>query len=294
MTTLRTRAYAKINLGLEVLGKRPDGYHEIASLVHTISLHDVVECTPADRLTVVTVPPIVGGEQNLAGRAARALASHAGREPAVRLTVRKSVPLAAGLGGGSSDAAATLRLLQRLWGLRPAGLLSVAASLGSDVPLFMRGGSVFITGRGERLGRSPLHRHFWVALACPRFDVGQKTHALYSALTVEDWSDGRTLSQKSLDALFAGQSPLVGARFLNVFDRAANDVYPGYAELRRDLEERAEAPLSLTGAGPSLYALFDSQSAAAAAAHRMGQSGVPTYVAHSVRGRPKIENIMAE
>ena len=85
MTTLRTRAYAKLNLGLEVLGKRPDGYHEIRTLVHTISLHDVVQCAPADRLSVVTEPPVVGEDENLAGRAARALARHADREPNVRL-----------------------------------------------------------------------------------------------------------------------------------------------------------------------------------------------------------------
>lgn len=293
MTTLRTRAYAKINLGLGVLGKRPDGYHEIVSLVHTISLYDVVECSKADRLTVVTEPPLVGEEENLAGRAAHALARHAGRQPSVRLTIRKSVPLAAGLGGGSSDAAATLRLLKRLWGLGQAGLMAVAASVGSDVPLFMRGGAALISRRGERVDPIPLGRTFWVALACPRFDVDEKTRALYAALTPEDWSDGSASARGAFDLNWAVGRPFEGARFPNAFDRPANRVYPGYADLRRQLEARAATPLSLTGAGPSLYALFDGQSAAAAAARRMAELDVPTYVARSVTTRPKIEQIPA-
>lgn len=294
MTTLRTRAYAKLNLGLEVLGKRPDGYHEIRTLVHTISLYDVVVCTPADRLTVVTEPPVIEEDENLARRAARALAAHACREPNVRLIVRKSVPLAAGLGGGSSDAAATLRLLKSLWGLRQAALMDIAASVGSDVPLFMQGGAALVSGRGERVDAVPLGRTFWVALACPRFDVGEKTRALYAALTPEDWSDGSATSGAALELSRTSGRPFEGAWFANAFDRAANRVYPGYAELRRHLEGLAAAPLSLTGAGPSLYALFDSRAAATTAVCRMGEACVPTYVARSVRTRPTIETVAAK
>ena len=294
MPTLRTRAYAKLNLGLEVLGRRPDGYHDIVTLVHTISLHDVVECAPAERLSVATEPPVVAEGDNLVGKAARALAEHAGREPSVRLTVHKTVPLAAGLGGGSSDAAATLRLLKSLWGLRQAGMMAVAASVGSDVPLFMRGGAAIISGRGERVDGVSLGRTFWVAIACPTFDVGEKTHALYAALTPEDWSDGSATFRAPLELNWASGHPFEGLGFANAFDRAANRLYPGYAELRRRLEGLAAAPLSLTGAGPSLYALFDTQSAAAAAAHRMGEAGVLTYVARSVTTRPKIETVAAD
>lgn len=291
MTTLRTRAYAKINLGLDVLGKRPDGYHEIISLVHTISLYDLVECTTANRLTVVTEPPLVGEDENLAGRAARALASHVGRQPSVCLTISKAIPVAAGLGGGSSDAAATLRLLQRLWGVGQAGVTDIAASVGSDVPLFMRGGAALVSGRGERVDPIPLGRAFWVALACPRFEIDEKTRALYAALTSDDWSDGAATAQGALCLTRAFGRPFEGTSFPNAFDRAAALVYPGYADLRRQLEARAAAALSLTGAGPSLYALFDSRSSAAAAARRMAELGVPTFVARSVAARPKIESV---
>ena len=294
MTTLRTRAYAKINLGLEVLGRRPDGYHDIVTLVHTISLHDLVECTPADRLIVATEPPVVGEDENLASRAALALAAHIGREPAVHLSIRKAVPLAAGLGGGSSDAAAALRLLKKHWGLGEAGLMAVAASVGSDVPLFMRGGAALVSGRGERVDGVRLGRTFWVALACPRFDVGEKTHALYAALTPDNWSDGTATTRGAADLMRALGRPFEGARFPNAFDRAANAVYPEFAALRHALERLASTPLSLTGAGPSLYALFDSRPSAAAAARRMAQAGVATYVAHSVTSRPRIERVADE
>ena len=203
------------------------------------------------------------------------------------------MPLAAGLGGGSSDAAATLRLLKRLWGLGQAGLMAVAASVGSDVPLFMRGGAALVSGRGERVDPIPLGRTFWVALACPRFDVGEKTRALYAALTPDDWSDGSVTARGAFYLNWAFAHPFEGTWFPNAFDRPANRVYPGYADLRRRLEARASTPLSLTGAGPSLYALFDGQSTAAAAARRMAELDVPTFVARSVTTRPKIEQIPA-
>ncbi|HYU24822.1 MAG TPA: 4-(cytidine 5'-diphospho)-2-C-methyl-D-erythritol kinase, partial [Thermoanaerobaculia bacterium] len=134
------KAYAKINLGLRVTAKRDDGFHDVETIFQTISLHDTLSFTPAGALTLTCdAPEIPTDETNLVMRAARAVGA-----PPVAIALRKRIPAGGGLGGGSSDAAATLRAL----GSADA---RIALSLGSDVPFFLLGGSAYATGRGERL-----------------------------------------------------------------------------------------------------------------------------------------------
>ena len=287
----RLRAYAKVNLSLEVLGRRVDGYHEVVSVAQTISLHDVVECRAASGIVVRADPPVVAAEANLVTRAAELLAERAERPIGAELVVRKRIPLAAGLGGGSSDAAATLRLLNGRWDLRldDAELRRLAGALGSDVPLFLVGGTVAVAGRGEQVRRLASPTRFWLALACPRWAVVDKTRALYAALRPEDWTDGRRTNA------FAGRlrsdRSIVGETLPNAFDRAADESYPGFAELRRRLSAAAGVPMRLTGAGPTLYALFATRHEAASAADRMAEVGLPCSVASSV-GASRIVSIV--
>ena len=141
---LRVRAYAKINLGLEVLGQREDGYHELRTLFQTIDLHDDVAIRPRPRGLAVHCdhPEVPRDERNLALRAALELPRHAGLAGGAEIVITKRIPVGGGLGGGSSDAAATLMALDRLWGigLGPAGLQPLARRLGADVPFFLVGG----------------------------------------------------------------------------------------------------------------------------------------------------------
>jgi 4-diphosphocytidyl-2-C-methyl-D-erythritol kinase len=151
----RTEAPAKINWTLEVLGKRPDGYHEIRSVMQTLSLKDTLELHPADRFSLTVDGPQAANagnaDENFVTRAARSFPDLLERQPvAFRLT--KRIPAAAGLGGGSSDAAAALRLLSDYWHIDdPKRLYEVAGALGSDVPFFLRGGVQLAAGRGEAL-----------------------------------------------------------------------------------------------------------------------------------------------
>ena len=153
-------AHAKINLTLEVLGMRPDGYHDLRSVVATIPLHDDVELedAPAGEVTAEMVGdgmevPFVPNEKNLAVRAARALAAAAGVSRGVRIRILKRIPAGAGLGGGSADAAAVLNGLNELWGLglSKERLCEIGAEVGSDVPALVLGGLVLMEGRGERV-----------------------------------------------------------------------------------------------------------------------------------------------
>ena len=153
MPHLVYRCYAKINLTLEVLRRREDGYHELASLVHTIGLADDLHIDSANELLTRAEGLDIEPETNFVSRAAQLLASAARVRAGAELTLKKRIPAAAGLGGGSSDAATTLVGLNTLWGTRVtlAELIELAAELGSDVPFFVRGGAALMRGRGEDL-----------------------------------------------------------------------------------------------------------------------------------------------
>jgi 4-diphosphocytidyl-2-C-methyl-D-erythritol kinase len=279
---LVTRAFAKINLGLEILGKRSDGFHEIVSVTQLISLADTVSVSAADALTAEIEPPLPDGAENIAARAVRALAASVKRVPAARVRIAKQIPVAAGLGGGSSDAAATLRLLDRLWHGRhgPGKLARIGASLGSDVPLFLGGGTSLIQGRGERVERLPSPPRFWVVLVCPALAPAEKTKSLYQALTPSDFGTGET-TRALADAIRRHVS-IVDVRLVNSFDAAAAQIYPDFVELRARVSQALGRPAQLTGAGPSLFGTFASAAEARRAADRARALGHRTIVARSI------------
>lgn len=286
-------AYAKVNLSLEILGRRPDGFHEIVSVTQLVSLADRLEVAPSDALSVEMQPALVDEGDNLARRAALVLAAETGREPAATVRIGKQIPLAAGLGGGSSDAAATLRLLDRLWGtgLGPRGLAPIAATLGSDVPLFLGGGLSLIRGRGEIVEPLTPTRPFGLLLVYPGGAPPDKTRALYGALTPSDFGDGST-TRALCDWLRAGRS-IARATLLNTFDAAAARVYPGFAELRTELAGLLGRPVHLSGAGPTLFALYDRPGDARSAATKVARLGLAAFVAHAIRRRPSIRTVRA-
>ncbi len=257
--TLVLRAPAKINLALEITGHREDGYHNIDTVMLTIDLADEVRLTPNVGLDVQLRGPQAAGidvGDDLAGRAARALAEAAGRAPDARIEVTKRIPSAAGLGGGSSDAGAVLRGLNRLWGLDwPLERLSaVAASLGSDVPFFLHCGAARCTGRGERVeplrDLRPLRMLILVPPVAPTDD---KTARRYGALAPRDFSDGHRawrLSQRLARGAPPPTNDLVNA-FEAVVERTETELVAHYASYRA-----AGAPqLHLCGAGPAVYVL---------------------------------------
>ncbi|OGO52155.1 MAG: 4-(cytidine 5'-diphospho)-2-C-methyl-D-erythritol kinase, partial [Chloroflexi bacterium RBG_16_68_14] len=199
MTALRVRAPAKVNWTLEVLGRRPDGYHEVRTALQTIALSDWVTLTPADGLSLALsgeAGPLASEplEANLAYRAAERLRGElGGHARGVRIAIEKHVPVAAGLGGGSSDAAAVLRGLRRLWQLDIPDdeLATLAAELGADVPFFLRGGAALASGRGEVLETLPDAPLRWVFIMFPlHTPAPDKTARMYAALRPEHYTDG--------------------------------------------------------------------------------------------------------
>ena len=282
---LRLRAPAKINWTLEVLAKRPSGrpsgrslgrpdaqaggYHEVRTLLQTIDLCDWVTVTPADEISLALrgeIDALAGEppEANLAYRAAARLQGRTGRHDGVRIELEKAVPVAAGLGGGSSDAAAVLRGLCRLWklDLSDDDLAPIAAELGSDVPFFLRGGAALASGRGELIEPLPDGPRQRVTVAWPRPRLQpDKTARMYAALRPEHDTDG-SRTDRLAARLRTGQ-PVRDEDIYNVFEAVLPEVdQEGAAAFERAAALGIGQP-HLCGSGPAFYFLLDSEQAVA-------------------------------
>ena len=261
---IRLKAHAKINLTLEVLGKRDDGYHDIVSVLQTIDLADELRFEPHPEIVVECDATNIQPEENLALRAALALREALGEERGAKITLTKRIPTAAGLGGGSSDAAATLLGLSRLWeqDMSPSDMGAVARALGSDVSFFLFGGAALVEGRGEIVTPLPELSETWAVLATPPIELPNKTVRLYGALAESAYTFGAA-TRGLVEALRAGRG-LTPDQIFNAFESVAGGIFPGFTEYRESLIDAGAPSVHLAGSGPTLFALAEDAEEAAA------------------------------
>ncbi len=281
------RAPAKINIYLGVGPRRPDGFHDLATVFHALHLGDevVAERDEAGRVTVdvvaadgatVDVAAVPRDESNLAARAARALGRYAGVECGVRLTIVKRIPVAGGLAGGSADAAAALVACDAVWetGCGRAELATLGARLGSDVPFALHGGTALGSGRGERLApvMAPARLSWVVAVA----DGGLSTPDVYSALDDlrgDAAVDPPTVPDALLTALRHSDVPAVGRYLDNDLQAAALQLRPQLQEVLDEGQQLGAVGGIVSGSGPTVVFLADDDRAAQALADDLVASG---------------------
>lgn len=257
---IRIKAPAKVNLTLAVLGKRPDGFHELESWVVRIDLCDVLDFAASDdwNLSVNSRDPAVThDEQNLVSRAAAALARHADCPRHARVSLTKFIPAGAGLGGGSSDAAATLRGLNQLWELNwpDERLAGIAAEIGSDIPFFLGPPSAIMRGRGERIEPVPFSFHGWIGLIIPFFNLA--TADVYRRFEMPHQSIHADLCE--ILALHQRGSRHWAPLLFNDLEAAAFALKPELAQLRADVQRCGRVPVRMTGSGSCLFSVFDTE-----------------------------------
>ncbi len=270
------RAYAKINLDLRVLGIRADRFHELRTVFQAISVYDTITCVPragpfAIECAAAGVP--LDGS-NLIWRAAEALWRSLRRSGPVRdvgVRLDKQIPLQAGLGGGSADAAATLVALARVWRVpvRPAQLTDVAATLGADVPFFLAGGTALGLGRGDEIyPLADLPRH-WVLLLVPGFGV--------SSREAYDWYDAeRDLGRGALSREpqhVPGPWPSRAAQMINDLEAAIARHHPEIDQMKAALGRAGAVAAAMSGSGSAVFGLFQKRREALAASDRLSGSG---------------------
>ena len=280
---LVVNAAAKVNLALEVLSKRADGYHEIATVMQAVDLSDRLTLEEAPGIEVRTgAPDVPTDERNLAYRAAAALQAAAKVEHGVRITLDKRIPVAAGLGGGSTDAAATLLGLNRLWSLRwPVERLEeVAVGLGMDVPFFLRGGAALGSGRGERLTalRSAV---LALVLVNPRFPVS--TAETYGRMTPALYSDGGR-SRTMAEALAGRRPERVAASLYNGLELAAREPYPQIGQMEAALTAAGALGAMMSGSGPTVFGVARSWDQARQIRARVARGAWECWAVRTLRG----------
>ncbi|MCH8190980.1 MAG: 4-(cytidine 5'-diphospho)-2-C-methyl-D-erythritol kinase [Chloroflexi bacterium] len=279
---IQLKAHAKINLTLEVLGKRDDGYHDIVSVLQTIDLADELRFEPHPEIVVECDATTIQPEENLARKAALALREALQEERGAKITLTKRIPTAAGLGGGSSDAAATLVGLSRLWeqDLSPGDMGHVAQALGSDVSFFLFGGTALVEGRGEIVTPLPELSETWAVLATPPIELLDKTARLYGALAESDYTVGS--ATRGLVLALRGGRGLTPDQIFNAFESVAGGIFPGFAEYRDSLVDAGAPPVHLAGSGPTLFALTENAEEAAALRERWDVLGGAAQVVKTV------------
>lgn len=275
-------APAKANLVLEVLGKYDDDYHQISSIVQAIDLQDILNFELADEISFECSEPSLE-EGNLVTEAAMLLREVTKYSKGARIELHKHIPWGMGLGGGSSDAAATLLTLNKLWRIHfpISDLLRLASRLGSDVPFFVYGGTALVEGKGEKVTPLPSTPTTWfVLLAPPLPRIAGKTRQLYNRLSPGHFTKGEFV-HAALASLMQGQTIATSLLF-NVFDEIASDVFPGIDEYKIRFREAGASSVCLSGCGSCLFTMLYEEDEANELCLCLQRQGLECYVASSL------------
>ena len=277
---LTVLAPAKINLTLEVVGKRPDGFHEIRSVTQTINLCDSLRFRLSDDIQFSCDSPGLVIEESLMSRASALLQQTTGCVKGAKIEINKRIPLVSGLGGDSSDAAAILNGLNRLWqlGLSLEELLRLAPRLGSDVAFFLYGGTALVEGRGEIVTPLPSLPHWWIILIMPDVPrMPEKTKRLYASLKTNHYTDGQ-ITEKLIKALGKFKPSML----FNTFENVAFDRFPGLEVYKEHLIKLGASNVHLAGSGPALFTMLKDKAQAKDLYTRCKQQGLECYLTETI------------
>lgn len=265
-------APAKINLTLDILGKRSDGYHEIDTIMQTIALGDTVQFQESPQIEIETDHPQVPlGRANIALRAAELISRYAGITRGVKICIYKRIPIAAGLAGGSTDAAAVLRGLNKMWGLALSEqtMVELAAQLGSDVAFCLRGGTALGKGRGEQLQSLPPLPQMGVIIVKMPFAVSTKdVYQQYRPVP-----ETKTTTAAMIQAVRSGNRRAVLAALSNMLEQVTINLHPEIAEAKERLLEAGAGGVLMSGSGPTVFGLTETREEAQEVARRFTGPG---------------------
>lgn len=252
---MKIKAPAKLNLSLEIVGKRSDGYHDISSIFQTVSLFDTIDVEPSEGIDLYSPTLDLPTQDNIIYKTAIDMRRQYGVSNGAKIVLEKEIPISAGLGGGSSDAASTIRILNQFWGLKLSAneLSSFASTIGSDVPFFIEGGTSFVHGRGELIRSLPDLELGWIVIIVPDIEITNKTATMYSHLNKDSYTSGG-LSRK-LEARIRNGGDCPSQLMFNGFFETALVKQPGLQKVLTILDKVGIKEIHLTGSGPSLFTL---------------------------------------
>jgi 4-diphosphocytidyl-2-C-methyl-D-erythritol kinase len=289
-SSITIKAHAKLNLHLEVLGRRPDGYHDLWSIFHLITLHDHLVFEPLDNgriLLSCNNEHLPVNDKNLVVRAAKLLQGHGngagGNHPGAKITLTKNIPVGAGMGGGSSDAAAALLGLSDLWGMELSDpeLHRLALQLGSDVPFFLLGGTALVTGRGEIIRPLDWKRIFHFLIVYPGFGVS--TAWAYKNLKISLTKEPEFSKILSCDPSVGPDDDQLARSLHNHLETAVIPSHPQIAQIKQKLVQNGALGALMSGSGSSVFGLFPDETSARRSAIKLKVQWPCSFYAGSQR-----------
>mgnify|MGYP000055682012 FL=1 len=283
MTKTVVKAYAKINLFLDVLGKRADSYHEVEMIMQSISLYDRITLKPAERISVSTNNPLVADDRrNLAFQAALLVQKKYPFWPGVEIVIDKKIPVAAGLAGGSTDAAGVILGLNKLFSLNMSKneMLELGAQLGYDVPFCILGNTALAKGRGEKVEEVPSCPKFWVVLVKPPFGV--KTSVVYKNLNLGEKKKENGGITKYIKALENKDRGYLLKNMFNLLEQSTFKLYPEVEKIKRDLNKLGAEYTLMSGSGPTVFAVFNDYQEAFSFKEKIRNFYTHVYLAYTV------------
>ena len=277
---MRLKAMAKINLGLDVLGKREDGYHEVRMIMQTIRMYDILDIRKTRRPGIVlttNLPFIPTDQRNLVYKAAQMLMEEFDVEEGLSIKLRKFIPVAAGMAGGSSDAAAAFVGVNRMFhlGLTEEQLMERAVKVGADVPYCIMRGTALAEGIGEKLTRLPEVPKCYVLIGKPGINVSTKTayeNLRLDAIQRRPDIDGMIAAIRNQDLRS------ITEKMENVFEPGIMEKYPVISEIEKFMEERGALKAMMSGSGPTVFGIFEDREKMFAASEALKKSGLAKTV----------------
>ncbi len=279
MAEIKIRGRAKINLSLDVLGKRKDGYHEVQMIMQQIDLYDEIFIKESPKRIVLesNCRFLPTNEENLAYRAARLMMVHYNIDRGVQIYINKKIPVAAGLAGGSTNAAAVMIGLNQLWdlGATKEELMRIALPLGSDIPFCILGGAALAEGIGERLMPIQGLHHVWIVLCKP--NIGVSTAEVYQRLEIGKISK-HPPTNKLLEAMENKDLYTVSRNLCNVLEPVTMDRYPVVKEIKRKMMEYHALGSLMSGSGPTVFGLYKDYHKGRSAFEKLRKRYIQTYI----------------
>lgn len=280
MKQITKNAYAKINLALDVLRRRPDGYHDVKMIMQTVDIYDTLTFTEKEEAGIVLKvdnSELSAGQDNLICRAAEQLFAESGVTKGVEILLTKRIPIAAGMAGGSTDAAATLHGLNELFGLGYSleELQKIGVELGADIPYCLMGGTALSEGIGEVLTRLPSPPQCSLVVAKP--DINVSTKFVYENLHAESLPYHPDIDGM-IEAVKAGSLNIVADKLGNVLETVTVKEYPVIDEIKELMKNEGAENALMSGSGPTVFGIFIGEKAAETAAEQIEQRGLAKQV----------------
>lgn len=284
MNSISIKAYAKINLTLDVVGKRPDGYHDVEMIMQSVDLYDEIilkEIHEGIELCS-NIQDLPTDDGNIAWRAAQLIKTEFGITRGIHITINKNIPIEAGLAGGSTDCAGVLSGLNRLWnlGMEGARLRALGKRLGADVPFCLMGGTALAQGIGDILTPIDSKEDMWLAVVKPEFGVSTKE--VFTGLKLEDIKK-RPDNQKMIEHLKSGQIQNIAEGLVNVLEGVTIPMYPEILRIKAQLKAQGALGSLMSGSGPTVYGIFRDKVSANVAAKALKREYEQIYALKTVK-----------